>query len=45
MRKLLVLLIVVFFFGFFNACSEEDITPAQDGGQAEESTNEQWEDD
>ena len=42
MRKLFIILIAVFFFGFFNACSKEDVTPAQDGGQAEESTDEQW---
>ena len=44
MRKLLVIMIAIFFFGFFNGCSKEDVTPAQDGGQAEESTDEQWKD-
>jgi len=43
MKKLLVVILFVAFAGLINACSDEEVTPTEEGGSTQEST-EQWED-
>lgn len=41
MKKLLIAILFLVFAGFFNACSDEEVNPTEEGGSTQEST-EQW---
>ncbi len=43
MKKLFVVILLLVFAGLFNACSDEEVNPTEEGGSTQEST-EQWKD-
>ena len=43
MKRLFVILLFVAFVGLINACSDEEVSPTEEGGSTQEST-EQWTD-
>lgn len=44
MKRLFTILLFIAFAGLFNACSDEEVNPTEEGGSTQEST-EQWKDD